>query len=490
MPVNELFWKAEDQASRLSELVSSEGELREVPLRRDVRSLGRLLGIVIREQAGEQAFMAEEELRHLSIQHRQFNEKQGEACLDFPAARELQEKAAGIVGVMTVAEAYQIVKAFSTYFELTNLAETNHRKRRQRASRLVSNAPDKPGSLRGTLLRMRQAGISADQALLWLRQVEVVPVFTAHPTDVARRVVHFKRRRIARELEALDHLPLSDAEALQRQAAMLAEISALWQTDEVRRRKPTVLDEIKMGLDHYPDSLIAPIPALYEDMAAALLEVYGLDLPPVDLPTVVRFGSWIGGDRDGNPYVTADSTRKALQKGREVILGEYVASLEELRRLLTPSTCRVPVSTPVAVAVRHYHATQTISEQESESIPECEQYRRFAGCILHRLRRTLLDADHPDAYPTAAGFSSDLLLIRESLAAGGGERLARALVDPLLRRIATFGFYLHSLDIRQHAKVHATAIAELAAGAATCADAWVANRAAISSMSRAPSRPT
>ena len=474
MSVNELFWKAEDQAARLAELVALEGELREVPLRRDVRSLGRLLGIVIREQAGEQAFMAEEELRHLSIQHRQLNEKQGEECLDIPATRELQEKAAGIVGAMTVAEAYQIVKAFSTYFELTNLAETNHRKRRQRASRLVSNAPDKHGSLRGTLLRMRQAGISVDQALSWLRRVEVVPVFTAHPTDVARRVVHFKRRRIARELEALDHLPLSDAEALQRQAAMLAEISALWQTDEVRRRKPTVLDEIKMGLDHYPDSLIAPIPALYEDMAAALLEVYGLDLPPADLPSVVRFGSWIGGDRDGNPYVTADSTREALQKGREVILGEYVASLEELRRLLTPSTCRVPVSAPVAAAVRHYHATLTISEQESETIPECEQYRRFAGCILHRLRRTLLNADHPDAYSTAAGFSSDLLLIRESLAAGDGERLARALVDPLLRRIATFGFYLHSLDIRQHAKVHATAIAELAAGAATCSDSSAA----------------
>ena len=218
---------------------------------------------------------------------------------------------------MTVADAYQIVKAFSTYFELTNLAETNHRKRRQRAARLAQQAPDKPGSLRGTLLRMREAGISAEQALAWLRRVEVMPVFTAHPTDVARRVVHFKRRRIARELEALDRLPLTDAEALQGQNAMLAEITALWQTDEVRRRKPTVLDEIKMGLDHYPDSLMTPLPALYEDMAAAFREVYGLDLPPGELPTVVRFGSWIGGDRDGNPHVTAASTRDALQKARE-----------------------------------------------------------------------------------------------------------------------------------------------------------------------------
>ncbi|MBK5275425.1 MAG: phosphoenolpyruvate carboxylase [Desulfuromonadales bacterium] len=466
----ELFWKATDQSARLAELISLEGADREIPLRRDVRSLGRLLGMVIRVQAGEQAYLAEEELRHLAIQHRQLNDNQGEACLDFPGERELQERAEGIIGRMSVAEAYQIVKAFSTYFELTNLAETNHRKRRQRAARLVSDAADKPGSLRGTLLRMQQNGISSEQALSWLHQVQVVPVFTAHPTDVARRVVHFKRRRIARELEALDRLPLTDAEAWQRQTAMQAEISALWQTDEVRRRKPTVLDEIKMGLDHYPDSLIAPLPALYEDMAAAFHEVYGVDLHPAELPTVVRFGSWIGGDRDGNPHVSAESTREALQKARETILADYIAALEELRRLLTPSSCRVAVSPPVVETLRHYHATLALPELESEVIPECEQYRRLAGCILHRLRQTLRLPDHPDAYPAADGFSSDLRLIRESLAAGDGERLARSLIDPLLRRIDTFGFHLHSLDIRQHAKVHATAIAELAAGAATCSE--------------------
>ncbi len=468
MTVNELFWKTKDQAARLAELINLEGELREVPLRRDVRSLGRLLGTVIREQAGERAYLAEEELRHLAIQHRQLNNNRGEACLDFPGERELQEKAEGIIAGMTVGDAYQIVKAFSTFFELTNLAETNHRKRRQRAARLMSNAPDKPGSMRGTLLRMRQSGISAEQALQWLRQVEIVPVFTAHPTDVARRVVHFKRRRMARELETLDRLPLTDGEALHGQNTMLAEITALWQTDEVRRRKPTVLDEIKMGLDHYPDSLIAPLPALYEDMAAAFLETYGCELSCADLPTVVRFGSWIGGDRDGNPHVSAVSTREALQKARELVLGDYVASLEALRRLLTPSNCRVTVSPLLAAAVDNYHATLAMSDPETEVIPECEQYRRLAGYILHRLRRTLQEPGHPDAYPAADGFRSDLQLIRESLSAGGGERLASSLLDPLLRRIDTFGFHLHSLDIRQHAKVHANAIAELAAGGTIC----------------------
>jgi len=371
---------------------------------------------------------------------------------------------------MTVAEAYQIVKAFSTYFELTNLAETNHRKRRRRAALLAGGAADKAGSLRGTLLRMKKAGITVEETLHRLQQVQVIPVFTAHPTDVARRVIHFKRRRIARELEALDRLPLTAAEAQQRQIAILAEITALWQTDEVRRRKPTVLDEIKMGLDHYPDSLMTPIFELYEDMAAALNETYGSSILPAALPTVVRFGSWIGGDRDGNPHVTADSTREALQKARETILGDYLASLEELRRTLTPSVSRTAVTPQLAAVVKGYHDTLTLIGGESEAIPECEQYRRLAGFIIHRLRLTLLEPDHFDAYPAAAAFENDLQIISESLAANGGERLARAKLDPLLRRLRTFGFHLHVVDIRQHALVHARAIAELAAAGMTGAD--------------------
>ena len=465
----ELYWKSVDQAARLTELTSRDPELREVPLRRDVRSLGLLLGVVIREQAGDQAFAAEEELRHLAIKHRSLNDDQGEACLDFPGEQELQERAVLIVARMTTSEAYQIVKAFSTYFELTNLAETNHRKRRRRAARLASGEQDKPGSLRGTFLRMRGAGISAEEALTWLRQVLVIPVFTAHPTDVARRVIHFKRRRIAKELVALDKLPLTDAEALQGQTAMLAEITALWQTDEVRRRKPTVLDEIKMGLDHYPDSLMAPIHEMYKDMAAAFLESYGSVIAPDTLPTVVRFGSWIGGDRDGNPHVTAASTREALQKARETVLSDYITSLEELRRLLTPSICRIPVTIQLASAVKNYHATLSLKDLESDVIPECEHYRRLAGFMLHRLRCALFEPEHPDAYPAAAAFEKDLRLIRESLAAKNGERLAQALIDPLMRRVKTFGFHLHSLDIRQHARVHARAITELAAGGITCA---------------------
>ncbi|KAF0221363.1 MAG: phosphoenolpyruvate [Geobacteraceae bacterium] len=468
MAESELFWKVGDQAVRLNELMTFDPALKDVPLRRDVRSLGRLLGEVIKEQEGEAVYEAEEELRRLAISHRALTDQMEEVNIDLPAEHELQEQANRIVRAMTVAEAYRIVKAFGTFFELTNLAETNHRMRRRRAAQLSPDAPVKPGSMFGTLKRMRDAGITAEKALEWLRQVEVMPVFTAHPTEVARRVVLFKRRRIARGMDGLDRLPLTDDGAARGQEAILAEITALWQTDEVRHRKLSVDDEIRMGLDHYPDSLIAPLSVFYEELAAEFRQVYGVECTASDFPTVIRFGSWIGGDRDGNPNVTADSTMTALEAARETILAHYLDAVEELKELLTPSTNRVAVSAENRDALNRYAVTLTAAVPETEIYPVCEPYRKFLGFVHYRLKSTRIGPDHKDAYPDAGSFAADLLLVRKSLAEGGGERLARRYVDPLLRQVDTFGFHLHSLDIRQHARLHAKAVAELAAGAATC----------------------
>ena len=467
MAEREMFWKVDDQAARLNELMTLDPALKDIPLRRDVRSLGRLLGEVIREQAGQGTYEAEEELRRLAISHRALADQE-EVSLDNPAETELQERAVRLVEALTVAEAYQIVKAFGTFFELTNLAETNHRMRRHRATQLSPDAPVKPGSLLGTLMRMRDRGITADRALEWLRQVEIMPVFTAHPTEVARRVVLFKRRRIARELAGLDLLPLTDDEAVGRQEAILTEITALWQTDEVRRRTQGVADEIRMGLDHYPGSLISPLPGLYEEMAEDFRQVYGVDLPDSAFPTVIRFGSWIGGDRDGNPNVTADSTRHALESARQMILSRYMEGVEELKELLTPSTNRVTVSQQLQEALERHVAILTGAGAETAVYPECEPYRKFLRFVHYRLQHTRGVQDHPDAYPDSAAFAADLMLVRESLAQGSWQRLGRRYVDPLLRQVETFGFHLHALDIRQHARIHARAVTELAAGAGTC----------------------
>jgi phosphoenolpyruvate carboxylase len=463
MPRTEPLWKPEDQAERLKELTSDDAQVKELPLRRDVRSLGRLLGEVLKEQAGYELFDAVEQLRLVAIKHRdlQSNQDMGPA-----GEYELMSRAKQIVSRLTITQAYQMTKAFATYFELTNLAETNHRKRRRRAHELQLNRRPEPGTLRGTLVRARDAGITAEEALAWFGRIKVIPVFTAHPTEVARRTVLFKRARIAKELEGLDRLPLSDAEAARREQSISAEITALWQSNEVRRRQPTVRDEIRMGLDYYPAVLIATLPKIYDEMADAFQQIYGLQIPARDLPAVVTFGSWIGGDRDGNPFVTAESTANALEMARQTILDYYINATRELLRSLSPSTSQTGVSEHLKRALERYQLRISVYQAEVERRTPTEVYRRFLLYVYRRLQATRDEPHHADAYQDADDFAADVKLMRDSLATNRGERLARALLDTLLRQVETFGFHLHTLDIRQHACVHRKAVSELASAEA------------------------
>jgi len=370
-------------------------------------------------------------------------------------------RAEEIVSRLDVTEAHQMAKAFAIYFELTNLAETNHRKRRRRAAQTSTELLAQPGSFLGTLRRMRDAGITQEQALEWLAKIEVILVFTAHPTEVARRTVLFKRQRIAAELEQLDRLPLTERDSEQHEQAILAEITALWQTDEVRRRQPSVRDEIRMGLDYYPTVLFDTLPAVYEELADDFREAFGAELPANELPRVLRFGSWIGGDRDGNPLVTPACTRDALQIARKTILDYYVERVNDLIWQLSPSTYQVPVSTELQEALNHYATTVSAPDLNPGRHPSHEVYRRFLDYVLARVILARDEPAHASAYKNAAEFRDDLSLARQSLSANGGERTARFLFDPLLRQVDTFGFYLHALDVREHARVHKRALLEV-----------------------------
>jgi phosphoenolpyruvate carboxylase len=467
MPDPEPLWLPQDQAARLAELIASEPELKELPLRRDVRSLGVLLGRVLKEQGGEALFQTVESLREMMISHRESHEQTSDPA---PDERDtLMLRAQRAVSQLSVGDAYHTTKAFATYFELTNLAETNHRKRRWRAARLDTSRPPQPGSFRGTLQRMRRSGIDAQHALEWLRAVCVTPVFTAHPTEIARRTVLGAQRRIARRLEQLDALPLSPAEAADCERAIATEITTLWQTDEVRQRQPTVSDEIRMGLDYYKVAILAALPRLYQQIADALREVYGNQLGPETLPVAVRFGSWIGGDRDGNPYVTASSTRDAVQLARELISDFYLYQLNGLYPRLSPSTHQTPVSSQLAQKLADYQ--RTLPELNQLRFPESEPYRRFLGFVHRRVRYSREEPDHPQAYARSEQFAADLRIARDSLAANRGIALAESLLDPLLRQVETFGFHLQTLDIRQHARVHAAALGELPADIRSLDDA-------------------
>jgi phosphoenolpyruvate carboxylase len=459
MKVQDVLWRAESQESRLAEIMSAEPEVKGKPLRRDVRSLGRLLGETIKEQAGEKLFEAVEQLRRLAIQHRDFQaQPEGVA----PGSEdELIERVQAVISGMSVTDAYHLTKAFAIYFELTNLAETNHRKRRRRAAQLSAGSPLQPGSFRSLFRRLREKGFSLAQLLQWLEEIKVTPVFTAHPTEAARRTILFKRQRISQQLERLDRLPLTDAEAIDGQTAIAADITALWQADEVRRRQPIVRDEIKMGLDYYLDCLINTLPKIYEEMADALQQEYGVEVTARQLPQVVSFGSWIGGDRDGNPFVTPDYTRQALEMAREAIINHYIRVTEDLVRQLSPSVHQVPISEALAEGLENYASTVAVNDAKADMRSSEELYRRFVVFMLRRLLYVRDEPDHSDAYHSADEYHSDLLLIRQSLAESQGERLARSLIDPLLRQVETFGFHLHTLDIRQHARIHGLAVEEL-----------------------------
>ena len=456
----------DDQRSRLAELTASTTDpAKDLPLRRDVRSLGTLLGRVLVEQCGDSLLSVVEELRRIFIQHRETQHREQPrsetAAPDFKDP--LLHQARNLISRLSVEEAHRVTKAFAIYFELTNLAETTHRKRRRRAAKLHTEQPALEGSFRGTLKRMRAAGIDANQALAVLSRIRVVPVFTAHPTEVARRTVLLKRRRIAKQLERLDRLPLTDADASRFESLIFAEVTALWQTDEVRLEKPLVTDEIRMGLDHYPFSLFAALPRIYDELAESFREIYDFHIADHDLPQLLSFGSWIGGDRDGNPFVTPDSTREALQRARNTIIAHYIEELERGTDQLSASSRQVSLSDAVRQRLADYSARIGDEFSRQSRISSSELYRRLLKLIVDRLRRTREGLTDPEAYPSSQEFEADLLLIRESLAANRGLRLAELIIDPLLRKVRTFGFHLSTLDIRQHARMHAQALAEMEA---------------------------
>jgi phosphoenolpyruvate carboxylase len=473
-----LLWNPESWSQRLAELEAQSGDLKEAPLRRDVRSLGMLLGEVLREQAGEELFAHVEALRQGTIRRRDAESRglNDEAARHAAAALEL-------VHSMPVERAILLTRAFAFYFELINLAETNHRKRRRIALRLSGDAGRQRGSLAGTLAEMRRVGISAEEALDWLRRVLIVPVFTAHPTEVARRSVMFKRRRIGEFLSTLDRIPVPEQDLARLEELVLAEITSLWQTDEVRSRRPTVYDEVKMGLDYYDVSIFATLPSLYREIAEALHAAYDLDIEAHMLPQVLAFGSWIGGDRDGNPFVTPEVTRDAIRLARGHLLLYYQRQLDEIIDLLTTSAQQMPASPALLSRLESYVSqVHTPEAQVFGAQYEFEYYRRFALCLKARVLRTMerpgpATATLPvmpytlqqgqdkltqvlDAYCSVDEFLDDLETLRSSLAANRGIRIARTLIDPLILQVRTFGLHLHTLDIRQHARVHAAALQE------------------------------
>lgn len=358
-----------------------------------------------------------------------------------------------------------IARAFTIFFDLANLAEDRHRVRVLRAREQAAHPQPRPESIAEAFHRLRSAGIPASSVRALLETLSIEPVFTAHPTEAKRRTVRGilgRIRGILTELDAPDRLPREREELLRR---LRAELTAFWQTDLTRVRRPSVMDEVENGLSFFVRTLWSLTPRLYRDVREALRATY----PELgdEAPIFLRFGSWIGGDRDGNPRVTAEVTAQTLQRHRQVALSLHLQQARDLFIALGVSTRQAPISSALAQALVEAEARWPALQERLSRLSPYEGYRRWIGVIAWRLEQTMrwdpaAGGPPPEgAYRSARELVEDLERMRESLREGGGERIAEGFLWDWWIQAQVFGFHIARLDVRQEARRHAEAIAEV-----------------------------
>lgn len=423
---------------------------KDAPLRDDVRALGALVGAIITEQGGESLFERVEAARVAAIERRE-GDRQAEARL------------CSQVEGLPAEEAEELVRAFSTYFQVVNLAERVHRIRRGRDYLRRDVAQNH--SLLDTVRQLADAGMDRADAHAVFQDVRAEPVFTAHPTEATRRIILEKQERVARSLVARFDPSRTPREERVTWARIREDVTAAWQTEEHPGQRPTVEDEREHVLYYVAGSLYRVAPVLQETLNEALDEVFGSDASPSSDPndpspsTLVRFASWVGGDMDGNPNVDATTLRATLERHREVVLDRYVQDAGTLGRHLSQSAGRARWSEAVDAKLQAYAESMPESVERVPARHRDMGYRVLLAHVQTRLRDTR-DAG-PHAYPSAAGFLDDVRTVADSLAAHGGRHAGLFGVRRLLRRIRTFGFHLAALDVRQDAREIRDVMAEL-----------------------------
>ncbi|MDQ2070229.1 phosphoenolpyruvate carboxylase [Natronospira bacteriovora] len=413
------------------------------PLRDDVSELGALVGAMLREQGGVDLYRRVEEARRNAIRRREGHRI---------AAEQLSESVQGL----SADNAAALIRAFSTYFQAVNLAERVHRIRRRRD--YERDDIPQPDSLRDSLERLHADGVSREAVIEALDRVQFVPVFTAHPTESMRRSLLEKQQRMARLLVSRmdpDLTPREDRAAKER---IRMEITAAWQTEEHPSQRPSVADEMEHVLFYFTDVLYRVIPPFYEAMEEALRAVWPEAELPERLPPLVRFGSWVGGDMDGNPNVNADTIRETLAEHRRLVIRSYLGELNELYRRLSQGLSRVPASDALLQRLEAYRQAWP---EPLEDMPRRHldmPYRLMIRFMQHRLQAALNDA--AAAYERPGDFVDDIVLMADSLRENLGEHAGLFSVRRLYRRAATFGFHMAALDVRQDSAVHRQAIAD------------------------------
>jgi phosphoenolpyruvate carboxylase len=410
------------------------------PLVEDIRLLGRILGDVIREHEGRDAFELIERVRQLSVAYR--------LKADASAGRVLDRLLKNLSADQTVT----VIRAFSYFSHLANIAEDRHHVRRRAVHERQGHLQE--GSLTLAFERLHAAGHRAAEIAETLARAHIAPVLTAHPTEVQRKSILDAERAVAQHLAVRDELA-TDEQRADNEALLRARVTQLWQTRMLRNSKLTVADEIENALSYYPATFLREIPRLYREIERAL--------PGHPVAPFLRMGHWIGGDRDGNPNVRADTLQRALSRQAEVVLRHYLVEVHELGAELSVSGSLVKVSP----------AMQALAERSPDHNPHRadEPYRRALTGVYARLAATLhaltgtealRHAVAPqDPYPDAETFAADLAVIRDSLATHQAQALAAPRLLPLMRAVQVFGFHLATLDLRQSSDRHEAVVAEL-----------------------------
>ncbi|MCC7106692.1 MAG: phosphoenolpyruvate carboxylase [Chloroflexi bacterium] len=421
----------------------------EAALRRDVRFLTSLLGEVLREQGGSQLLRTVERIRHAAIAARREHPARPGSIL--PLVEELDE---------TLARG--VVRAFSLFFHLINLAEQQQRVRTLRQRELAAPDAARADSIGEALALAAAAGVSAEAVRTVLSRLEIHPVFTAHPTETRRRTVQEHLRRIAICLARLDRPDLLPRERAALGDEIKNSITLLWQTSDVRPARPSVLEEAESTLHNVADSLYGVVPLLVEDVATAVQRYYPGALSARDADDVIpRVGSWVGGDRDGNPNVTPEHTRAVVAMQRRAILGRYRSDLQQLGAWLSISS---ELAAPSQALARSLEAdARRLPELAAQSgvLAEREPYRAKLRFMAERVERALRDPRDPAAYARPEELLADLELLGDSLRRHRAARLDASLLAALRARVRVFGFHFLSLEVRQHSERHTAAAAEL-----------------------------
>jgi phosphoenolpyruvate carboxylase len=418
--------------------------IKDSALREDVHALGALIGETLRDQGGEEFFETVEGDRTAAIRRRDGHTE---------GAGQLQERTEG----RSPSAATDLTRAFSIWFQAVNTAEKVHRVRRRRQY-LNDSSTAQPGGIADCIARLRRDGVTLAEALELIASMSIEPVFTGHPTESTRRTILRKQQHIAQDL--LDRLnPASTSAELDTLwARVRLEVTSIWQTEEHPREGLTVADEREHVLFYLIDILYRVVPLFYEEIEAALAKAYDVAADQLDIPSILHFGSWVGGDMDGNPDVHGKTIRETLHRHQQVIVSTYFAECGQLAETLSQSANRVAVSAALAARIDSYGVilpgAQALAPARHDRMP----YRMFFGQIGERLKATY--EGRPNAYQSSDELLDDVRLAADSLTMNRGRHAGYFLVRRFMRRVRTFGFHLATLDVVQHARVHDQVIAQ------------------------------